>query len=540
MEMRKIRVIENNKSIGVQLNNATVYMQILPRIKADKTLFDHFAGSFAAKDELDANNGGKCKSCQLNKTKEVLLAFIADFKNCPEDKRASVTKLLGNKEWISHGGNWINFVTNEIEEIIYGEKSIPHVVPAKKEETQKKTDGTPPVATTVDRPVNEIQQAKEPVEPMTEAPPPAPVRQPVTIPDPPVERQETHIVVPDRNDGKRKLIFKNFQAPGDIVMMTAAIRDLHMNFPNKYITDVRTNSMPIWESNRYITKLNENDPDVEVHNLEYNLIHQSNQGPFHFSEGFTEHLEEILGVRIRRRIGRGHIEIGKDEDGWGRTERESWFGEYGYSSETQYWILNAGYKNDFTCKMWPKERYQQIVDHYRGKILFVQIGHASHNHPDLDGVVNLIGKTDDRQLIRLVWASSGVITPCSYPMTLAASVPVRAGACNGRKNRPCVVIAGGREPSGWQAYTEHQFIHTCGMLPCCDSGGCWASRVKPIGDGDDKDIRNMCRHVVTLNNNEEIPYCMDMITADEVIRRVDMYYSFYEAGRKKTHSYNQR
>lgn len=38
----------------------------------------------------------------------------------------------------------------------------------------------------------------------------------------------------------RKLILRNFQSPGDIVMLTAAVRDLHRTYPGEFITDVRT------------------------------------------------------------------------------------------------------------------------------------------------------------------------------------------------------------------------------------------------------------------------------------------------------------
>lgn len=507
MEMREARSIKNDKPHNTKLNNALVYSQVLPRIKGDAVLEEYFRETMDKKGALELKSGGRCKSCDLNRSTELLVSFISEFKRCPEDKREVViSTVLKDRQWISHSNKWINIVTNEVEDMDYEVIKIPMVANTR---PHQKPPQTPQEA-----------EKKNPPEEKKTAP---------AMPEP--RNSQTK---------QKKYIFTNFQAPGDIVMMTAAIRDLHINHPGKYITDVRTNSMPIWESNQYITKLDENDPDVVKVKLSYDLINQSNQGPYHFSEGFTEHVEEILGVRIKRRIGRGHIQIGPNEEEWGRTERESWFREYGYGSETQFWIINAGHKNDFTCKMWPAERYQQIVDHYRGKILFVQIGHADHTHPKLDGVINLIGKTDDRQLIRLVWASSGVITPCSYPMTLAAAVPIRPGACNGRRNRPCVIIAGGREPSGWQAHTEHQFIHTCGMLPCCDHGGCWASRIKPIGDGDEKDRKNMCKHVVVSDENVELPYCMDMITAEEVIRRIDMYDSFYRPGRKKTSSYNQR
>ena len=38
----------------------------------------------------------------------------------------------------------------------------------------------------------------------------------------------------------RKLIFRNFQSPGDIVMLTAAVRDLHKCYPGRFVTDVLT------------------------------------------------------------------------------------------------------------------------------------------------------------------------------------------------------------------------------------------------------------------------------------------------------------
>jgi hypothetical protein len=59
-----------------------------------------------------------------------------------------------------------------------------------------------------------------------------------------------------------------------------------------------------------------------------------------------------------------------------------------------------------------------------------------------------------------------------------------------------------------------------GALRCCDNGGCWKARTVPLGDGDKKDAPGqLCVDVVG-----DLPRCMDMITADEVIRRVGMYF----------------
>ena len=88
------------------------------------------------------------------------------------------------------------------------------------------------------------------------------------------------------------------------------------------------------------------------------------------------------------------------------------------------------------------------------------------------------------------------------------------------RNRPCVVVAGGREPPHWTAYPHHQFLHTVGALACCDDGGCWKSRTVPLGDGDCKDEPNeLCVDVVG-----GLPRCMDLITADEVIGRIETYF----------------
>jgi ADP-heptose:LPS heptosyltransferase len=538
---RNVKTLINRKAPQNILTAANIVQQFLPKVDKDPLISPAFQKTIQVCEEAKRALKPGCESCQYNSSHpEILSNFIVEYKRLGDDIKAVVHRYMGDRTWISHvkSQSWINIDTNIVEKFQFEEQSVdfPEPKPAVKPPIPSKEAGKVPEK------VQEVKnvQAVVPPDPV----PPSPVHRP-TLPPPnpnpsPVVQPSSASAARPINDKPRKVIFKNGLSPGDVVMMTAAIRDLHKNHPNKFLTDVRTNSMPIWESNRFITKLNESDPEVEVFRAEYPLIHQSNEGPFHFSEGFTDHFEQLLGVRIHDRIGRGYIEIGPNEEGWGWAERNEWFSKFGYPADIHYWILNAGYKNDFTAKMWPVERYQKVVDHFKGRIVFVQIGHKSHNHPDMKDTINLVGKTDDRQLIRLVWASSGVLTPCSYAMTLAAAVPVRPGSCNGRRHRPCVVVAGGREPSHWQAHTDHQFIHTCGALPCCDIGGCWKSRIKPIGDNDMKDKKNMCEYVVNSEEGIELPFCMDMISADEVIRRIEMYYKFYEPGRKRTHTYNQK
>lgn len=309
----------------------------------------------------------------------------------------------------------------------------------------------------------------------------------------------------------RKVILRNYLSPGDIVMLTAAIRDLHQCYPGRFQTDVRTPCSHLWENNPYLTPLSENDPDVQIIDCEYPLIHQSNQKPRHFLEGFIEFLNQKLELQIRPTAFKGDIHISEREKSWFSQVREI-LGE-----DIPFWIIVAGGKLDFTIKWWDTRRFQEVVDHFRERIVFVQIGENGHRHPPLNGVIDLRGKTDLRQLVRLMYHAHGVLCPVTLAMHLAAAVEVKGGKPG---NRPCVVIAGGREPVHWEAYPSHQFIHTVGALACCDIGGCWKSRTVPLGDGDTKDSsQNLCVDVVN-----DLPRCMDMTTSDEVIRRIETYF----------------
>lgn len=311
----------------------------------------------------------------------------------------------------------------------------------------------------------------------------------------------------------RRLILKSFQSPGDVVMLTAAVRDLHVACPGQFQTDVRTSADALWENNPHITPLKENESGVESIDMHYPLIHQSNQRPYHFIHGYTQFLEDKLALRIPVTCFHGDIHLSRDEKNAAPPGRELGVPE-------RYWIVIAGGKYDFTAKWWNPSSFQKVVDHCRNRIVFVQCGEAGHWHPPLDGVVNLLGKTTTREFVRLMHHAEGVLCPVSFAMHLAAAVEVPGGRA---KYRPCVVIAGGREPAHWEQYPGHQFITNVGSLPCCARGACWRSRCQPVGDGDEKDRRNVCERPVQVTENLRIPQCMTMITPEEVIRRIELY-----------------
>src|SRR5436305_285412 len=190
-------------------------------------------------------------------------------------------------------------------------------------------------------------------------------------------------------------------------MMTAAVRDLHLAHPDEFLTDVRTTAGQLWENNPYLTPLSDDEPGVEVVPMRYDLIHESNEGAYHFIHGYARHLERALGVRIPVTRFRGDLHVSDLEKSWMSQVEEDpicWGDEF--------WILVAGGKYDYTA-MW-----------------------------------------------------------------------------------------------------------------CCDNGGGWKSRCVPLNDGDEKDRpENLCVEPVTVGPDRSIPRCLDLITAGDVIRAIELYHA---------------
>lgn len=309
----------------------------------------------------------------------------------------------------------------------------------------------------------------------------------------------------------QKLILRNSLSPGDIVMLTAAVRDLHRSYPGQFLTDVRTSCTDLWLNNPHITPLSDTDPEVTVVDCAYPLINRSNEAPYHCLHGFIEFLNERLDLNIKPSLFKGDIHLSVEEKAWASQVHEI------TGADTPFWIVAAGGKYDITIKWWDSRRYQTVVDHFRGKIQFVQVGAAGHYHPKLRGVIDLRGQTSLRELIRLVYHAQGILCGVTVLMHLAAAVEFKFEAT---RNRPCVVVAGGREPAHWEAYPDHQFIATTGSLRCCSNGGCWKARTRLLGDGDERD-RSDC---LCVDVTHGLPRCMDVISAKDVTRRIQLYF----------------
>ena len=296
--------------------------------------------------------------------------------------------------------------------------------------------------------------------------------------------------------------------PGDTVLMTAVVRDLHRAHPGRFRTAVRTGTMELWQHNPYIT------PEPELVNPRQIFWMWSSTGagyhPRHLIDIWSQSLASKLRVRIPLTQIKGDIYLTDAEKSEIPPPLQ---GEKG-----PFWIVMAGGKRDTETKWWPTENYQAVVSHFAGKIKFIQCGllARTHHHKPLAGVINCVGKTTPRQLVQLIYHADGVLAPITFATHLAAAIPTRPGKPN---LRAAVVIGGGREPAHIYQYPGHQVLHTVGALPCSADGPCWKSHLLPRKGSD---ATNCLRPVQT----EAGPFaqCMTLITPARAIAAIESYY----------------
>ena len=273
--------------------------------------------------------------------------------------------------------------------------------------------------------------------------------------------------------------------PGDVLTLTAAIESLHAIYPGRYATDTRTYHPYMFENNPHITPLG--DSEARVVAMDYPMFRQSNVLPLPFLRGFTDYLGKQLGVPLDCRVNRPCLYLSKEE------------AEAAPQVQPPYIVINAGIKSDFTCKAWPVEYYQAVVDAFHHRIRFVQIGESCHNHPPLENVLSLVDQTPGRKLIMLAYHAFAGVGPDTYLMHLMAAW-----------RKPYFAISGGKIPVQWIQYPYQQTFHSVGQLPCNAHGACWCSRVVPLGDGTPHD-QALCKMPV-----DGIAACMKMIEPQEV------------------------
>lgn len=298
-----------------------------------------------------------------------------------------------------------------------------------------------------------------------------------------------------------RLILTTHLSPGDSMTLTAAVECLKMALGDQYLIDVDATCREIWENNPRLTKLDPHDPQNVRLNVDYPTIHKSNDTLNPFLGGYLDYIARVIQKDVRLRTNRPHLYLSEEEKSWiGRVQEIC-------GEDRPYWIVNAGIKDDFTCKQWPTEYYQEVINQTRDQILWVQIGEAGHNHQPLDGCISQIGQTSPRELIRLVYHSSGGLGPVTFLQHLCAAW-----------EKPYLCLLGGREPVPWVTYPLQHTFHSMGSLDCCAKGACWRSRVVALGDGKKED-GSLCEHPVT-QWSRPVAQCMHDITPDVVVQRL--------------------
>lgn len=325
-----------------------------------------------------------------------------------------------------------------------------------------------------------------------------------------------------------KLLVKNNLSPGDYVVLTAAIRDLHSCYPGKYITRVETPQPAVFSNNPDCSRF-PTDPKTKQFRAGYNnvshyTINKCNEHKAHFMWGFIGHFNKELNLNVKLTDFRPALYLTQEEKETPLLEKP-------------YWIFASGGKRDYTAKWWDPACWQAVADlmQARGHKM-IQVGGGSHTHPPMRGVTDLVAKTTFRELIRLIYHAEGVMCVVTCLMHIAAAL-----------NRPCVVVSGGREPWWWEAYDHrtreknmrmgypdwkppandnfipHRFLDTLGQLDCCTGQGCWRNWIVRTPELDDQPDFRFCSKPAQ-GPSTIIPKCLQMITPEMVVENAEWYY----------------
>lgn len=296
-------------------------------------------------------------------------------------------------------------------------------------------------------------------------------------------------------------------SPGDILIMTHAVRELART--GQYCLDVKTPFPDLWLNNPHLSQLQEPIYRLQISYSE--AIQKCNQRDKHFAWGYLEDVNRRLNADARLSDLRPDLHLSDLEPQASK-----------YCIDRPYWVIVNGGKRDFLTKIWDPCYAQRVVDMTVGDIAWVQIGRSADIHYPLRNVIDLTDKTTLREALWLIRRSRGVLCPVTWTMHAAAAL-----------NRPCVVVAGGREPWWWEAYTAetwrrnigsdppddfvpHQYLHTIGRMDCCKFGGCWRPKLH------DPDPQRNCVLQV-LGPARSQPQCLAQQTPERVVAAMQSY-----------------
>jgi len=322
---------------------------------------------------------------------------------------------------------------------------------------------------------------------------------------------------------RQQLILRHRHALGDSVVFSGLVRDIARTYGDRFDIHVHcTFQNDIFEHSPYCRIWRGGDPPANALDLRISYragIMAAGRGQrIHMLRAFHQDFSRKTGLPLEPLEPHGDLHLPPEMD-----KRPV---------EEPYWVVVAGGKEDVTCKWWLPECWQKVVDLLRAaNIQVVQAGIRAkgHWHATLTGVINMLDKTlQAREFINLIRHSEGVVCGITAAMHIAACF-----------DKPCVVVAGGREEPWWEGYVntynafgpkcspvkvEHRYLHTVGHMACCQKKGCWKHRTVALNDGTEWDkMSRRCPYPVR-SGAHVTPRCLAAIKPEDVANSVLSYY----------------
>lgn len=292
----------------------------------------------------------------------------------------------------------------------------------------------------------------------------------------------------------RKIIFKAMFAPGDILMLNTAVRELHRHFPGLFITDIVSPYPEITYNTPYLTKLIKNgmkDPQAIIIDVNYSEeLNRSHETNLHFAYGFWLDILKKLDLPFNPINIYPNIYL-TDEEKNKQDIRNK------YSLPKKFWLLNASIKNDMPLKSWIITHWQEVINKLKyHNINVVQVGTNKAINPMFDNIYSLIDQTEClREFLKICNLADGAITHVSLLHHIMAAY-----------KKSWITISGGREINTWEQYPFNNiYLHSIGKLKCCRTFGCHYKQ------------RYEC---LNMNKEYDFPECMVMISVEDVVKSV--------------------
>ncbi len=179
-----------------------------------------------------------------------------------------------------------------------------------------------------------------------------------------------------------RVLLTNWRSPGDIVCMTACVRDLALSHPGRYEIHVGGFCPALWQNNPHVAKLWGPRLPQGIPTIRLNCVAQlaeSSRVMRHYITAFHHKVGQRLDIDLPVQFAKGDLNLSEEE----RCER---------IVAGNYWLVVAGGKADIPLKIWSAVRFQELLSSLRRRgIKCVQGGALlpGHRHPALMHVDNL-------------------------------------------------------------------------------------------------------------------------------------------------------